>query len=122
MGGSEKREGEQMKLDWFTKAMLVTVALLLAALVFRPIVQPTPVRAQVEEGYPFYVEPGYTMIRKPDGTAQMYGKVVIDMRNGDIWGFPTLTQSPYPIDSAQTKPPKSSPMYLGKFMFSETVR
>ncbi len=66
---------------------------------------------QSGDSYPFYVEPGYTTIRKPDGTAQMYGKVVIDMRNGDIWGFPTLTQSPYPIDSAQTKPPKSHPLY-----------
>lgn len=111
-----------MKLDRFTKAMLVVIAILLGVLVFRPMVQPAPVRAQVEEGYPFYVEPGYTMIRKPDGTAQVYGKVVIDMRNGDIWGFPTLTTSPYPIDSAQTKPPKSYPMYLGKFMFSEAGR
>ena len=111
-----------MNLDRFAKAMLVVIAVLLVMLVFRPILQPPPVRAQTEEGYPFYVEPGYTMIRKPDGTEQMYGKVVIDMRNGDIWGFPTLGQSPYPIDSAQTKPPKSNPMYLGKFMFSETAR
>jgi hypothetical protein len=111
-----------MKLDHFTKAMLLIIAVLLAVLVFRPIVQPPPVRAQAEEGYPFYVEPGYTMIRKPDGTAQIYGKMVIDMRNGDIWGFPTLSQGPYPVDTAQTKPPKSYPMYLGKFMFSETAK
>ena len=64
-----------MKLDHFTKAMLLIIAVLLAVLVFRPIVQPPPVRAQAEEGYPFYVEPGYTMIRKPDGTAQIYGKM-----------------------------------------------
>lgn len=108
-----------MNLDRFTKVMLVLIAVLLAAVVFRPIVEPAPVRAQAEGGYPFYVEPGYTMIRKPDGTAQVYGKVVIDMRSGDIWGFPTLTQSPYPIDSAKTTPPKSYPIYLGKFMFSE---
>ena len=111
-----------MKLDRFTQALLLMIAALLAVLVFRPVVQPAPVRAQAEEGYPFYVEPGYTMLRKPDGTAQMYGKVVIDMRNGDIWGFPTLSQSPYPIDTAQTKPPHSSPMYLGKFMFSAATR
>ena len=62
------------------------------------------------------------MIRKPDGTAQMYGKMVVDMRNGDIWGFPTLTQGPYPVDTAKTTPPKSYPMYLGKFMFGEATR
>jgi hypothetical protein len=111
-----------MNLDRFTKAMLIVIAVLLGILVLRPMVQPAPVRAQADEGYPFYVEPGYTTIRKPDGTAQMYGKVVIDMRNGDIWGFPTLVQGPYPVDAAQTKPPKSSPMYLGKFMFSEASR
>ena len=111
-----------MKLDVFTKLMLAVIAALLAVLVFRPIAQPAPVRAQAAEGYPFYIEPGYTMLRKPDGSAQMYGKVVIDMRNGDIWGFPTLSQSPYPIDTAQTKPPQSSPMYLGRFKFSEATR
>jgi hypothetical protein len=111
-----------MKADRFSKTMLVVIAVLLGMIALRPIAQPVPVRAQAEDGYPFYVEPGYTMLRKPDGTAQMYGKVVIDMRTGDIWGFPTLNQSPYPIDSSQTKPPKSSPMYLGKFMFNEASR
>ncbi len=111
-----------MKLDWTTKALLLVIAILLGLIAFRPVVQPTPVQAQAEEGYPFYVEPGYVMIRKPDGTAQMYGKMMIDMRNGDIWGFPTLTQGPYPVDMSTTKPPKSSPMYLGKFMFNEAGR
>ena len=111
-----------MRFDRFTKIMLVVIAALLGILVLRPLAQPTPVRAQAEEGYPFYVEPGYTMLRKPDGTAQMYGKMIIDMRNGDIWGYPTLSQSPYPIDSAQTKPPVSSPMYLGKFRFDAATR
>ena len=111
-----------MKADRFTKIVLVVIAALLGMIALRPIAQPASVRAQAEEGYPFYVEPGYTMLRKPDGTAQMYGKVVIDMRNGDVWGFPTLSQSPYPIDASQTKPPKSSPMYLGKFMLNEASR
>jgi hypothetical protein len=109
-------------MDRFTKVMLVVIAVLLGIVALRPVAQPLPVRAQSGESYPFYVEPGYTTLRKPDGTAQMYGKVVIDMRNGDIWGFPTLTTSPYPVDTAQTKPPKSSPMYLGKFMFESAVR
>lgn len=111
-----------MKLDHFTRVTLIVIAVSLGILALRPLAQPAPVSAQATEGYPFYVEPGYTMLRKPDGTAQVYGKMVIDMRTGDIWGFPTLSQSPYPIDSAQTKPPKSSPMYLGKFMFGEATR
>ena len=111
-----------MKLHRFTNAVLVIIAILLAMLVFRPLLRPAPVRAHAEEVYPFFVEPGYTMLRKPDGTAQMYGKMVIDMRNGDIWGFPTLNQSPYPIDNSSTKPPISHPMYLGKFQLSDAER
>lgn len=111
-----------MNLDRVTKTLLVIIAALLAFLAVRPLARPAPVLAQADEGYPFFVEPGYTMLRKPDGTAQVYGKMVIDMRNGDIWGFPTLTQSPYPIDSAQTAPPKSSPIYLGKFLFNQASR
>jgi|SRR5579862_4432873 len=112
-------------LDRFSKSVLLVIAILLAVLAIRPLAQPTTtVRAQSQaaDGFPFYVEPGYTMIRKPDGTAQMYGKMVIDMRNGDIWGFPTSSQSPYPIDMSQPKPPKSSPIYLGKFIFDQAVR
>ncbi len=108
-----------MLRDRFVRTTLVLIAVLLGILVFRPMFHPVPVLAQGDSAYPFYVEPGYTQIRKPDGTAQMYGKVVVDMRNGDIWGFPTLTQSPYPVDNTSTKPPKSHPMYLGKFLFSE---
>src|SRR5580700_5165954 len=67
-----RSRGDGMKIDSFTKIVLVAIAILLGMLVFRPIVQPAPVRAQSSEGYPFYVEPGFTTLRKPDGTAQMY--------------------------------------------------
>jgi hypothetical protein len=108
-----------MQLDRFTKVVLLIIATFLGILAFRPIFQPSPVRAQSNEAYPFYIEPGVTTLRKPDGSAQLYGKVVIDMRNGDVWGFPTVSQTPYPLDPVQSKPPKSSPMYLGKFMFDQ---
>ena len=47
---------------------------------------------------------------------------MIDMRTGDIWGFPTLVEGPYPVDATKTEPPKSRPMYLGKFILSEATR
>ena len=111
-----------MMLDRFTKLLLIVIGVLLAMIAFRPIVHPAPVQAQATEAYPFFLEPGYTTLRKPDGTAQVYGKVAVDMRNGDIWGFPTTVQGPYPVDNAKSVPPKSHPMYLGKFMFSEAVK
>lgn len=111
-----------MHLDRFVKVLLLAIALLLSVVVFRPLIQPPAVRAQSGDGYPFYIEPGYINLRKPDGSMQVYGKMVIDMRNGDVWGFPTWSQSPYPVDPTQTKPPKSSPIYLGRFAFDQVTR
>jgi hypothetical protein len=117
------KTGGRMK-DHITQLLLVIVATFLATLVVRPVLTPDQVRAESPEAYPFFVEPGYTTIRKPDGTAQVYGKIMIDMRTGDVWGFPTLVQSPYPVsaNAGNTKPPKSEPIYLGQFVLSEAKR
>jgi hypothetical protein len=105
-------------LDAYSKCVLTVIALLLAAIAFRPILRPSVASAQVDERR-IYIEPRTTTLRKPDGTAQMEGKVVVDLRTGNIWGFPTLTSAPYPVDTSRTEPPVSSPMYLGKFDFSK---
>ena len=61
------------------------------------------------------------MLRAPDNGRQVLGKVVVDLQNGNIWGFPTLTQEPYPIDATgNTKAPTSHPFLLGKFDFAAT--
>ena len=62
------------------------------------------------------------MLRAPDGSRQVLGKVVVDLRNGNIWGFPTLTQDPYPSAGADTKAPISHPFLLGKFALSDMSR
>jgi hypothetical protein len=72
--------------DHITQLLLVIIATFLGTLVVRPVLHPDQVRAESAEAYPFFVEPGYTTIRKPDGTAQVYGKIMIDMRTGDVWG------------------------------------
>jgi hypothetical protein len=48
--------------------------------------------------------------------------MMIEMRTGDIWGFPTLAQSPYPIDATKSDPHRSRPLYLGRFVLSDAVR
>jgi hypothetical protein len=111
-----------MRVDSFSKLLLAAIALFLGILVLRPIVQPQPAFAQADEGRRFYVEPGTTMLRKPDGTAQVYGKVFVDMRTGDVWGFPTNNTDPYPSDPTSSTPPKSRPIYLGRYELSEAVR
>jgi len=43
-----------------------------------------PVHAQADYSY-LSVEPQTTMLRKPDGSQRLEGKIVIDMRKGDVW-------------------------------------
>jgi hypothetical protein len=104
-----------MKPDLYIKAVLTVIAAMLAMLVFR---QPLPVMAQGSKGRDLWIEPGSISVRKPDGTEQVQGKMVVDRLTGDIWGFPTLTGGPYPVDTTSSTPPVSKPVYLGKFDFS----
>ena len=106
-----------LQSNFYTKAVLSVIAVLLGVIALRPALRPEPVRAQSDYSF-LYIEPGTTMLRKPDGLTQVEGKVVIDRRSGDIWGFPTLSGAPYPVDQTTTKPPVSKPIYLGKFDFS----
>jgi len=108
-----------MKIDRFVKFLLLVIAVPLAGLALRPYLAPLVVEAQSGEGYPFYIEPGTSMLRAPDGSRQVLGKVVVDMRNGNVWGFPTMTQDPYPAAGTQTTPQTSHPFLLGKFALAD---
>lgn len=100
----------------YTKAVLTAIAILLGILVLRPAGDPPPVLAQTDNEH-LFIEPGTTMLRRVDGSGQVLGKVVIDRRTGDVWGFPTATNAPYPVAVTSHDPPLSKPMYLGKFDF-----
>ena len=107
------------KLDLYTKCVLTVIAVLLAVIALRPIASPPAVSAESNYGY-LFIEPQTTTLRSPDRSQQQVeGKVVIDMRNGNVWGFPTLSSAPYPVDTLHSEPPVSTPMYLGKFDFSK---
>jgi hypothetical protein len=107
-----------MAKDSYTKVVLTLITFLLLGIILRPALHPDLVQAQTTPPH-LYVEPGVLLLRKPDGTAQLKGKMVIDLRSGEIWGFPTLSDVPYPVAPVETTPPVSKPMYLGKFDFSE---
>ena len=47
--------------------------------------------------------------------AEAQGKLVIDLSNGDVWGFPI-------VFTTSNKPPVSKPTYLGKYDFSAMKR
>ncbi|MGO8793796.1 MAG: hypothetical protein ACLQLC_03150 [Candidatus Sulfotelmatobacter sp.] len=111
-----------MKIDWFVKFLLLVTSVSLGAIALRPYVAPPAAEAQSAEVHPFYVEPGTYMLREPNGSSQVLGKVMIDLRNGNVWGFPTLTREPYPTTGSQTTPQTSHPFLLGKFALSEAEK
>ena len=105
-----------------TNFLLLIIAIALVAIAVRPYTAPRVVEAQSSSPYPFYFEPGTQMVRAPDGTKQLYGRVVVDMRNGKVWGFPTYTPDTYPVNQMDTKPQTSHPIYLGRFAFEDIDR
>jgi hypothetical protein len=109
-----------VKRDVLTQVLLLVIAVALVAIAARPYVSPAPAEAQSVSAYPFYIEPGVQMLVAPDGSKQVYGKVVVDLRNGNVWGFPTLTMNPYPSNAMDNKPQVSRPFSLGKFAFEDT--
>jgi hypothetical protein len=109
-----------MRTDRVTKLLLFLIAVALMVIAIRPVLRPRPAEAQVMSAYPFYIEPGVQMLHDPKYNGQVYGKVVIDLRNGKIWGFPTGTLDAYPTDAVDNKLQTSHPFLLGYYAFDET--
>ena len=109
-----------MKPPAVTNLLLATIALLLLALLIRPLWTPSPVAAQSSQPDRLYFEPGVFMLRAADASRQVLGKVAVDLRTGDVWGFPTTTQDPYPTNPVNSKPQVSHPFLLGRFAIEET--
>jgi len=104
-----------MRIDLYTKVILAAIALLLGAIAFRPLANPAPALAQASSRG-LYIEPGTYMMRSPDGMSQQLGKVVMDLHTGKVWGFPTGSSQPYPIQTnGNTQLPVSTPFLLGRF-------
>lgn len=111
-----------MKRPTLSNALLSMIAISLAAIAIRPYLHPQPAQAQTGSPYSLYIEPGTQMLRAPDGSKQVYGRVMIDMRNGTVWGFPTTTADTYPTNAMETKPQVSHPFVLGRFAFEDTQK
>jgi hypothetical protein len=109
-----------MKRPALTNFLLLVIAIALAAIAIRQYLQPQTAAAQVEQPYPFWIEPGTQMLRAPDASKQVYGRVMVDMRDGKVWGFPTTGTDTYPTNQLDPKPPVSHPFLLGRFAFEDT--
>jgi hypothetical protein len=111
-----------LKTNSSTNFLLTVIAIALMVIAIRPYMAPDPAHAQSDSPYPLYIEPGTKMLRAPDGSQQVYGRVVVDMRTGKIWGFPTYGTDTYPVNGADSKPRTSQPFALGKFAFEDTEK
>ena len=102
--------------------MLLAVVVLLGVIALRPLAHPPSVLAQSGSPYPYWIEQGTVSLKKSDGNVT-WGKVVVDMRTGDVWGFPMKAQNtPYPLYGQGDTSKVSHPMYLGRMAFEEAVR
>jgi hypothetical protein len=108
-----------MKHDSVSKLLLSVIAIALIAIAIRPFWTPAPAQAQSGAAYPVYIEPGVQMLKTSDGKKQVYGRVVVDLRTGKIWGFPTIATDPYPFDALNSTPQTSHPFELGRFAFED---
>lgn len=90
------------------------IALFLGTVALRPWLSPPRAFAGLSAA-DVYIEPGVRQLRAPDGSRNLLGKVVVDLRTGKVWGFPTNNQEPYPISPTDSQPPVSTPYLLGKF-------
>jgi hypothetical protein len=100
--------------DKYFKVVLSLIALFLGVIALRPLLNPQPAFADLSAS-DLYIEPGVYSLRAPDGSKELLGKVVVDVRTGKIWAYPTLSRAPYPIDPTHSQPPVSTPYLLGKF-------
>jgi hypothetical protein len=101
-----------MTRELYRDVIFTMIVGLLIILALRPAAN---VQAQGTNGN-WYVEPRTVMIpASADGTGQAQGKVMIDLRTGDIWGFATLSPLPYPVGPNRREPPVVKPVYLGRF-------
>ena len=110
-----------MKPTNTTNILLAIIALALVALAIRPAHTPEVVQAQTNDRN-LFIEPGVYMLRAPDASQQVFGKVVVDLQSGKIWAFPTYTQDPYPSDPLNNKPKVSHPFQLGKFALEDMYK
>lgn len=104
-----------------TSLLLGVIALATTAIAIRPYLTPPAAEAQ-SNSRELFIEPGVQMLRAPDGSTQIYGKVVVDLSTGKIWGFPTGTLDPYPSNPVDNKPITTHAMALGRFALEDTEK
>jgi hypothetical protein len=114
-----------LKMHFFDRVVLALATLFLGLIALRALFVPEVAKAQSDVPLAHvYIEPGVHIINAPDNSQRVLGKIIVDLRNGNVWGFPTNGDSVYPLNTDPTKftPPTSAPILLGRYDFSAMVR
>ena len=102
-----------------SNALLAIIAAALIVIAARPYLHPDAVvHADTQSFDPLYIEPGVSMLRVPNG-GQVLGKIVVNLRTGNITGYPTGTTDNYPVTPIDNKPQTSHGIPLGRFAFND---
>ncbi len=100
-----------MRFDFYTKAILTMIALLLAINAAR-LPLPPAYAADIQHRLQF--DPAIEQFAVPGGAASLLGRVAIDTRTGNVYGFPT-DGHPYPYSLQDNQPAVAKPVLLGRF-------
>lgn len=107
-----------MKIDGLVKFLLLVIAIFLGVIALRPYVAPRIVEAQSGGAHPIYVEPGAVELYAQNGRNVM-GRIVIDLRNGNVWGFPEFLETSPQEFAMSPHVPTSHPVLLGKYALGD---
>jgi hypothetical protein len=102
-----------MKTDWLVKSLLLLTAVFLGIIALRPYLAPPVVRAQSEVVYPITFGPSRVLTLN---NAVIEGNVVVDLRNGNVWGFPLFAQPSGTFDKSL---PVSHPVLVGRLALED---
>jgi hypothetical protein len=84
----------------------------------RPYVAPCVVEAQ-SPYYPVHIEPRGVAMATCNGNST-YGRLVIDLRNGNVWAFPDIPLNSPPAGGVFERTlPTSHPVLLGKWALAD---
>lgn len=110
-----------MRVDRLTHILLGVIGFALLAIAIRPYIAPASVEAQAASGDPVFIEPGVYTLHTPNG-GQVSGKVVTNLRTGNVYGFPTPNADPYPVSPIDATPQTSHAIPLGRYALNEINR
>ena len=108
-----------MKPDVYMKITLTAIAIFLGVVALRPLLAPDNARAESTSAFaPLQFSESLNEFESKNG--RMVGRLAIDLRTGNIYGFPT-DGNPYPRNPLKQGVVVSDPVLLGRFNLDKLI-